>query len=164
LKSKFGGNDPTSVGKRRWQAEQVKAVYDGLRRDGVEHVVVLGDFNDSPDSAPLQALLAAPPQSTDSTDLVHMADCDDGAPDDDRPGTFGNGTRGEKIDYLLMSPALFERATKAARMWGVESTGRCSRISSRSRTRLRRRLITAPSSSRSTSTNRVRHLRPIFVQ
>jgi hypothetical protein len=101
LKSKFGGNDPASVGKRRRQAEQVKAVYDGLRRDGVEHVVVLGDFNDSPGSAPLQALLAAPPQSTDLTDLVHVADFDDGAPDDDRPGTFGNGTRGEKIDYLV---------------------------------------------------------------
>jgi endonuclease/exonuclease/phosphatase family metal-dependent hydrolase len=87
LKGKFGGNDPTSVGKRRRQAEQVKAIYDGLRRDGVEYVVVLGDFNDTPDSAPLQALLAAPPQGADVTDFVHVADFDDGAPGGERPGT-----------------------------------------------------------------------------
>lgn len=114
LKSKFGGNDPTSVEKRRRQAEQVKLIYNGLRSDGVEHVVVLGDFNDTPDSGPLQALLAPLPEGTDLTDFVRVADFDDGAPDDDRPGTFGNGTRSQKIDYLLMSPALFERATSAA--------------------------------------------------
>jgi hypothetical protein len=48
------------------------------------------------------------------TDFVHVAEFDDGSPDDDRPGTFGNGTRSDKIDYLLMSPAVFERAISAA--------------------------------------------------
>lgn len=114
LKSKFGGNDPTSVAKRRRQAEQVKAIYNELRHNGIQHVVVLGDFNDTPDSEPLQPLLAEPPQGTDLIDFVHVAEFDDGAPDDDRPGTFGNGTARNKIDYLMMSPSLFERATRAA--------------------------------------------------
>jgi hypothetical protein len=38
---------------------------------------------------------------------------DDGDPDEDRPGTFGNGTKSSKIDYLLLSPSLFARATSA---------------------------------------------------
>ena len=28
---------------------------------------------------------------------------------DGRPGTYGNGTASQKIDYVLLSPALFER-------------------------------------------------------
>jgi hypothetical protein len=31
----------------------------------------------------------------------------------DRPGTFGSGTKANKIDYLLLSPSLFKRATGA---------------------------------------------------
>ena len=30
---------------------------------------------------------------------------------DGRPGTFGNGTKSEKIDYILLSPELFDAAT-----------------------------------------------------
>ena len=28
-----------------------------------------------------------------------------------RPGTFGNGTKSQKIDYILLSPALFAKVT-----------------------------------------------------
>jgi hypothetical protein len=31
--------------------------------------------------------------------------------DGGRPGTYGNGTKANKIDYLLMSPAVFARVT-----------------------------------------------------
>ena len=109
LKSKFGGNDSTSQERRKAQATRVKKIYKGLRDEGIEHVVVLGDFNDTPDSEALKPLLA-------QTDLVDFADVrpfDDGDPDEDRPGTFANGTKSNKIDYLLLSPSLFERATSA---------------------------------------------------
>ena len=35
-------------------------------------------------------------------------------PSDGRPGTFGNGTKSQKIDYVLLSPALFSRVTGGA--------------------------------------------------
>ena len=42
--------------------------------------------------------------------------------DDGRPGTYGNGTRSNKIDYVLLSPALFEGVTAGGvwrkGMWG----------------------------------------------
>lgn len=113
LKSKFGGNSPASANRRTEQAQRVADIYKELRNNGIEHVVVLGDFNDTPDSAPMQPLLADPPAGTDLTDFVHVTPFDDGAPKDDRPGTFGNGTRSNKIDYLLLSPSLFERASRA---------------------------------------------------
>jgi endonuclease/exonuclease/phosphatase family metal-dependent hydrolase len=109
LKSKFGGNDPGSQAKRKAQANRVKEIYEGLRNGGVAHVAVLGDFNDTPDSDALSPLL----HDTDLRDFVHVEPFDDGAPADDRPGTFGNGTKSNKIDYLLMSPTLFARATSA---------------------------------------------------
>jgi endonuclease/exonuclease/phosphatase family metal-dependent hydrolase len=109
LKSKFGGNDEASVQRRRRQAEQVAKIYEAIRNSGVENVVVLGDFNDTPDSAPLQPLLA----DTDLTDFAEVTPFDDGDPDEHRPGTFGNGTQSNKIDYLLLSPSLFACATGA---------------------------------------------------
>jgi endonuclease/exonuclease/phosphatase family metal-dependent hydrolase len=109
LKSKFGGNDETSVRRRRRQAEQVAKIYKEIRNGGVENVVVLGDFNDTPHSAPLQPLLA----DTDLTDVAEVTPFDDGDPDENRLGTFGNGTKSNKIDYQLLSPSLFARATGA---------------------------------------------------
>jgi hypothetical protein len=43
---------------REAQARRVREIYDGLRREGVEHVLIAGDFNDTPDSVPLAPLLA----------------------------------------------------------------------------------------------------------
>lgn len=41
---------------------------------------------------------------------------------DGRPGTYGYGTASNKIDYVLLSPALFARVTNARvcceRVWG----------------------------------------------
>ncbi|MGC5172141.1 endonuclease/exonuclease/phosphatase family protein [Microbacterium sp. DT81.1] len=109
FKSKFGGNDPASIARRKRQAKQVADIYDDLRAAGVDHVVVLGDLNDTPDSEALQPLLA----DTDLTDIASVRPFDDGDPDEDRPGTFGNGTKSSKIDYLLLSPSLLARATGA---------------------------------------------------
>ncbi|MCP4408120.1 MAG: hypothetical protein GY807_10245, partial [Gammaproteobacteria bacterium] len=58
FKSKFGGNDRRSINKRKAQAIFTRVIYERLRAAGYENVVVLGDLNDTPDSEPLQPLLA----------------------------------------------------------------------------------------------------------
>jgi endonuclease/exonuclease/phosphatase family metal-dependent hydrolase len=67
---------------------------------------VLGDFNDTPDSAQLKPLLGG----TDVLDIsTHPSFTNDG-----RPGTFGNGTASQKFDYILLSPELFVKVQGGA--------------------------------------------------
>lgn len=105
LKSKGFGGQASSNAKRRRQAKRTAEIYARLVAEGQTKVVVVGDFNDTPDSAPLAPLLA----QTDLQDVsVHPKFVSDG-----RPGTFGNGTKSNKIDYILLSPELFARVTNA---------------------------------------------------
>jgi hypothetical protein len=66
-------------------------------------VVVAGDLNDTPTSDPLAPLL----DKTDLRDISAHPNFDDGG----RPGTFANGTAANKIDYILLSPTLYDRVT-----------------------------------------------------
>ena len=68
-------------------------------------MVVLGDFNDIPTSSPLEPLL----DDTDLRDVSEHPTFDTG--DFDGTGTFGLGNDNQKLDYLLLSPALFDRVT-----------------------------------------------------
>lgn len=104
LKSKGYGGSAASNARRKRQAARVRAIYEELRQGGIDHVIVAGDLNDTPDSDPLSPLLQA---GSDLQDVsVHPAFVSDG-----RPGTYGNGTKRDKIDYLLLSPSLFARVT-----------------------------------------------------
>lgn len=105
LKSKFGGDDPVSKQKRTEQASQTAAIYRKLRTAGHSNIVVLGDFNDTPDSTPLQPIL----QQTDLKDVSTHPSFDTG--EFSGKGTFGLGSDNNKIDYILLSPALFSRIT-----------------------------------------------------
>jgi endonuclease/exonuclease/phosphatase family metal-dependent hydrolase len=88
----------------RWrQASRVATIYRELVADGIDHVVVLGDLNDTPDSAPLAPLLTG----TDLRDISAHPAFDDGG----RPGTYGYCTARNKLDYVLLSPPLFAVAT-----------------------------------------------------
>ncbi len=107
LKSKFGGNDATSIAKRKAQATQVAKIYNRLRAEGHDKIVILGDFNDTPDSEPLQPLLA----ETDLRDVSKLDLFDTGG--FSGIGTYGLGNDDDKIDYLLLSPTLFGRVTAA---------------------------------------------------
>lgn len=99
LKSKGFGPASASNKLRERQANRVKEIYERLRAEGQENVALLGDFNDTPDSTPLAPLL----KQTDLKDISeHPAFTSDG-----RPGTYGNGNKSQKIDYVLLSPPLF---------------------------------------------------------
>jgi predicted extracellular nuclease len=106
FKSKGFGSQASSNARRKAQAKRVREIYNQRRLQGIDLIAVVGDFNDTPDSDPLQPLLA---EGSDLQDIfVHPQFQSDG-----RPGTFGNGAKSSKIDYILLSPALFARVTTA---------------------------------------------------
>lgn len=103
FKSKGFGTQASSSARRKAQAARAAEIYQALKLAGNQHVAVIGDFNDTPASVPLQALL----QNTDLKDVSkHPAFADGGF-----PGTFGSSTAANKIDYILLSPALFAAVT-----------------------------------------------------
>jgi endonuclease/exonuclease/phosphatase family metal-dependent hydrolase len=102
LKSKGYGGKVASDATRRRQATRVASIYRGLVAEGIENVVVAGDLNDTPESEPLAPLL----KGTDLRDIsTHPAFEDNG-----RPGTYGYCTARNKLDYVLLSPALYATA------------------------------------------------------
>ncbi|MEJ7786433.1 MAG: endonuclease/exonuclease/phosphatase family protein [Solirubrobacteraceae bacterium] len=109
FKSKGYGKPAISNARRTQQAQRVADIYRARRAEGTELIAVVGDLNDTPDSEPLAPLLHA-------TDLKDISE-HDSYTDDGRTGTYATGR--DKIDYLLLSPALFARA----RAGGVDRSG-----------------------------------------
>jgi len=103
LKSKGYGGKAASDAMRRRQAHRIAQIYQNLLDDGLTRIAVLGDLNDTPDSEPLAPLL----RDTDLRDISTHPAFDDAG----RPGTYGYCTARNKLDYVLLSPALFARAT-----------------------------------------------------
>ena len=110
LKSKGYGGKSSSDARRKAQATQVGEIYRRLLKEGVKHIAVIGDLNDTPDSAPLAPLITG---TTLKDAFTHPA-FDDGG----YPGTYGACNASNKIDYLLLAPAPY--ATVQA--GGVTST------------------------------------------
>jgi endonuclease/exonuclease/phosphatase family metal-dependent hydrolase len=108
FKSKGYGTQETSDAKRWLQAEAVRRIYERLKAEGAGLVAVMGDLNDTPESEALAPIL----RETDLRDAATHPAFDDGG----RPGTHGNCTAREKLDYMLLSPALFERV-KGGGIW-----------------------------------------------
>jgi len=98
--------DRLGNGRRRRQAARVAEIYRGLRADGLDAVALVGDLNDTPDSEPLAPLL----QETDLRDVSTHAAFDFGP----RRGTFRGSNEPGKLDYVLLSPSLWERVTGGA--------------------------------------------------
>lgn len=95
LKSKRNGNTQSTQNKRREQAEGSHAIaVAALDRSPL--VLLAGDFNDTPDSAPLASLF---------TDGFEDVMSHPNYPTD-RPGTFNTGLKSGKFDYLIMSADL----------------------------------------------------------
>lgn len=98
FKSKGYGKPAESTARRLIQARRVKEIYEARRAAGWERVAVVGDFNDTPDSDALAPLL----HQTDLRDVSEHPAFEPG----ERSGTFGSGN--EKIDYILLAPALYD--------------------------------------------------------
>ena len=112
FKSKGFGSQKQSDAKRQRQAKRTREIYQARRSDGWNLIAIVGDFNDTPGSGPLKPLLNNGSDLVDVTD--HAKYVSDG-----RPGTFANGTKSQKIDYILLSPDLAGRLTAG----GVERRG-----------------------------------------
>jgi endonuclease/exonuclease/phosphatase family metal-dependent hydrolase len=97
FKSKRGGGDA----RRLQQAKRVKQIVNE-RLSERPRLVVLGDLNDTPESSNLAPLL----DETPLQDVSTSAAFEDGG----FRGTFG--TQRDKIDYVLLSPALMDRVTE----------------------------------------------------
>lgn len=108
FKSKGYGTKDASDARRWLQAEAVRRIYERLKSEGAKHVAIMGDLNDTPESEALAPLL----RETDLKDVGEHPQFDNGG----RPGTYAGCTAREKIDYLLLSPALFDRM-KAGGIW-----------------------------------------------
>jgi endonuclease/exonuclease/phosphatase family metal-dependent hydrolase len=108
FKSKGYGSTASSNARRKAQATRVAEIYRSLVEDGAEHVIIMGDFNDTPQSAPLAPLL----EDTDLRDIFDHPHFDDGG----YPGTYGLCNAANKIDYILLSPHLFQRV-RAGGVW-----------------------------------------------
>lgn len=104
LKSKGSGTQASSDARRKRQAQRVREIYDQRIAQGIENIIVLGDFNDTPDSDPLNPLLKNGSTLKDITEHPNFNS-------DGRPGTYANGTASGKIDYILLSPSLFSKVT-----------------------------------------------------
>ena len=123
LKSKGFGSQADNNARRLRQAARVADIYRGLDTD---LVAIVGDLNDTPDSEPLAPLL----RDTDLRDISTHPAFDDAG----RPGTYSSCTARNKLDYVLLSPALFAKATgggilrtgvwggRRGRLWPVYDT------------------------------------------
>jgi len=105
FKSKGFGSPAASNARRKAQAARAREIYDLRHSQGFDAIAIVGDLNDTPASDPLSPLLGS------GSDLRDIFDHDK-FEGDGRPGTFGNGTASNKIDYILLSPALWERVTR----------------------------------------------------
>jgi endonuclease/exonuclease/phosphatase family metal-dependent hydrolase len=112
LKSKGFGGAASSNARRKSQAKRIREVYEERLAEGYKHIAVVGDLNDTPTSDPLSPLLGGGSTLKDISEHPNYID-------DGRPGTYRNGTASNKIDYILLSPKLFELVMTA----GVERRG-----------------------------------------
>jgi endonuclease/exonuclease/phosphatase family metal-dependent hydrolase len=107
FKSKFGGDTAASRNKRKEQSERTAAIYNKLLSQGNDNIIVMGDLNDTPDSIAIKPLFSL----TNLQEVTNHPTFNSGT--FSGKGTYGSGTDSNKIDYILLSPSLFNRVTAA---------------------------------------------------
>lgn len=112
FKSKGYGIQAENNKKRKRQAKRVRDIYEAHLNHGIQFIAIVGDLNDTPDSDPLTPLLR------DGSSLIDIMDHSK-FKGDQRLGTYGNGTKSDKIDYILMSPKLSDKVKEG----GIERHG-----------------------------------------
>jgi endonuclease/exonuclease/phosphatase family metal-dependent hydrolase len=126
LKSKGFGAQSDSNAKRLRQATRVKEIYERLRADGEDNVAVVGDFNDTPDSAQLAPLL----QHTDLEDVSALPQFTS----DGRPARSATARRAKR-STTSCSPRRCRHASSALACSGSASGAARTARSSRTTTR-----------------------------
>jgi endonuclease/exonuclease/phosphatase family metal-dependent hydrolase len=111
LKSKGFGATVVNNARRKAQATKVREIYQTRLAAGATFVAILGDLNDTPDSDPLSPLLG--------DGVLRDISLHPGFQSDGRFGTWKNGAKSQKLDYIILSPALWDRVTAG----GVERRG-----------------------------------------
>jgi len=112
LKSKGYGDQDGSNKKRLRQARAIKAIYEA-RKTEQPAIAIVGDFNDTPDSPYLAPLVEMPELKDAMSHPVYAGGSDP------KPGTYKTGAASGKIDYILLTPTLWN----AVRAVGVERRG-----------------------------------------
>lgn len=102
FKSKGFGSYKSSNERRLKQATEVANIYK-KRHASHRYVIVAGDFNDTPESEQLKPLI----KDTDLRDVMTHEKYKNRP--NARPGTFKSGSKSNKLDYILLSPALWEK-------------------------------------------------------
>ncbi|MCB6177020.1 endonuclease/exonuclease/phosphatase family protein [Rhodobacter sp. Har01] len=105
FKSKGFGSPRDNDAKRLREATAVAGYVSRLLAEGAANVVVLGDMNDTPDSAPLAPLFGHPNLHAAHTHPTWQVQ------PPDRPGTRMLGAKSDHIDHILLSDALWARMT-----------------------------------------------------
>ena len=100
FKSKRNGDDQHSKDRRQRQAAGAAQIYVEARKRS-PYAVVAGDFNDTPDSVPLQPLLNVPSPNDKLNDVTAHPSYQG------LPGTYGTGLKSGKFDYILLPPELW---------------------------------------------------------
>ena len=111
FKSKGYGSTASSTARRRMQAARAREIMDLRLAGGATYVALVGDLNDTPDSQALEPLF----QDGRLRDISFHPKFES----DGRPGTWQNGTKANKLDYIILSPALEAKVVRA----GVERRG-----------------------------------------
>lgn len=96
FKSKRGGNDESARMRRLAQAERASTIANNAATTISQYVLLGGDLNDTPDSEELASLWNEGFRDVEFHPSYPR----------DRPGTYSTGLANNKIDYLIMSPAL----------------------------------------------------------
>ena len=112
FKSKGYGSQATNDAKRKRQAKRVREVVDAHLVAGDSLVAVVGDLNEIPSNDPISPLLNP---SSSLKDISQHPNYDSQG----RAGTHGNCTPTGKLDYILLSPALYAKVKTA----GIERRG-----------------------------------------
>jgi endonuclease/exonuclease/phosphatase family metal-dependent hydrolase len=104
FKSRGYGSQQASDARRWLQAETVRTVYERLKLEGAENIIVMGDLNDASTSESLAPLLR---ESDLKSYASHPRFMSDG-----RQGTYKDGHAADELDYILLSPKMYERMSQ----------------------------------------------------
>lgn len=137
LKSRLGAGDADEAEERLGEAKVLRSIIDGrLARDPQARLVVLGDFNDTPDSATLKEIIGrGKGKLTDTRPAERNGDIAQSGPTyEARDVTwtyfYGKDDTYSRFDYLLISPGMkqnwrpSESRILAISNWGTGSDHR----------------------------------------